>query len=168
MQRLLEKLKATQDTATAAISTNSDNIRALRDTSIDAAEVARQEMQVQKQILDQYSTMRQNGTLQIHNKMGRDQQIYVNGTLYQVPAGSNTEVTVPVGTVTTQLLGYGNSNWTVGAPDYRTSIDIVPQQTVFRPFVPGQPSRAIAPPVYYRPSVTAYDYGWNVYYPYYP
>lgn len=105
---------------------------------------------------------RTTGTLVLNNRTQQTRQVAINRTTYYLDPGESRTVEVPVGNVTTQLAGGSTRNWTLGAPDYRLSLDVVPvtePTTVQRPVeaVPAPISvpaptvsvPAISPPVYY-------------------
>ena len=77
------------------------------------------------------------GDVVIHNKMPSGQRIKVNQTQYDIPAGETLTLKVPVGTLTAQLPGQRLTNWTISAPQYKQTIDIVPDTeatvTTYRP-----------------------------------
>ncbi|MHB8952121.1 MAG: hypothetical protein ACYC4U_04020 [Pirellulaceae bacterium] len=82
------------------------------------------------------------GELTVHNRMPNPQQIIVNLKTFGLGPDEMLTLKVPVGTVTAQLPGQPLTNWTVGAPTYRQTIEIVPETSpnttsVFRPLVGG-------------------------------
>lgn len=110
------------------------------------------------------------GQFVVVNKMAAEQDVTVNGQQHRVMPGATLTLKVPVGTVTTRLAGQDIDNWTVTAPNYRQSVDIVPRSTssveVYRPaYVESE--------VYttYRPTYSAYTPTYTYYSPvywYYP
>ncbi|MFV1964847.1 MAG: hypothetical protein ACC628_05455 [Pirellulaceae bacterium] len=114
-------------------------------------------------------SLREQGDFRIHNKTGQYQRILVNRQEYGVSAGERLTLKVPVGTVTTQIPGRDLTNWTVSAPKYDQSIEIVPSSepirtTVARPvyvpttsYIPTTSYYAPAPTTtYYVPTTTYY------------
>jgi hypothetical protein len=93
-------------------------------------------------------SMETEGDLSVANKTGSFQRILINRKEYGLSAGQTLSLKVPVGTVSTQLPGQNLTNWTVGAPDYKESIDIVPAST---------PSTVVAPPIYLTPPTVFYS-----------
>jgi TolA-binding protein len=92
------------------------------------------------------------GTLKITNRTNDFHRIFVNRVEFSVSAGKDLTLQVPVGTVSTQLPGRDLKNWTVAAPSYEQSIEIVPEATsapvyVARPIVPEIPVYYGTPPV---------------------
>ncbi len=77
-----------------------------------------------------------DGEVVVHNKMATQQRIKINQTEHVIPAGELLTVKVPVGTVTAQLPGKALTNWTVTAPTYRQTIDIVPRESVTAAYRP--------------------------------
>ncbi|MHC4399609.1 MAG: hypothetical protein ACYTG0_08010 [Planctomycetota bacterium] len=74
-----------------------------------------------------HELIRQRGTLRVDNKSGVSHQMRVNGRIYPIPAGRAVDIEVPVGTVTSELIGYERAkNWMVGPPNYFQSITITP------------------------------------------
>ena len=88
------------------------------------------------------------GTLRVANKTSDYQRIYINRAEHGVAAGQTLTLKVPVGTVSTQLPGRDLKNWTVAAPTYEQSIDIVPD--------PVPTTTYVARPAYYPYSLPAY------------
>lgn len=100
------------------------------------------------------------GRLRISNQMTTQQRLSVNGTTYHLPALSEVEISVPVGTATTELNGYEAAKvWRIGAPDYQQRIDIRPAPmappvfdstwTTLRPVAPpmASPTIIVEPPL---------------------
>ncbi len=104
-------------------------------------------------------SIRRQGTLSIENQMGTVQDILVNRVQYHVHAGATLNLTVPVGTVSTQLPGQRIVNWTIGVPNYRQSISIKPRYTAAR--VPSSSSTWVSQPIYYETPI--YDPWWGGY-----
>jgi len=100
-------------------------------------------------------SLRRSGTFKIENQMGYDQHILVNRVQYRVLAGGTLNLDVPIGTVTTQLPGQKIVNWTITAPDYNETIQIIPTHTTYRPVAPPASPIDVAPPAYVVPP-------WNV------
>ncbi|NOY30450.1 MAG: hypothetical protein GXP28_09840 [Planctomycetes bacterium] len=73
-------------------------------------------------------SIRTQGTLTIVNEMGTAQDILVNRIQHHVHAGATLNLTVPVGTASTQLPGQELVNWTIGIPNYRQSVSIKPRR----------------------------------------
>ncbi len=106
-------------------------------------------------------SIRKQGTLSIENKMGTVQDILVNRVQYHVHAGATLNLTVPVGTVSTQLPGQKIVNWTIGVPNYRQSISIKPRYTAAR--VPSVSSTWVSQPIYYETPIYYNDPWWGGY-----
>lgn len=101
------------------------------------------------------------GTLHVRNAMGTTQTIAVNGQEYQVPAGDQLVVNVPVGTVTTELVGFeAPRNWSIGPPtnDERIVIGAAPERRVagYAPsvYAPAAEAPVYAPAAAPAPTVT--------------
>jgi hypothetical protein len=99
------------------------------------------------------------GDLRIHNKTNQYQRVLINRQEHGISAGETLALKVPVGTVTTQIPGRDLVNWTISAPKYEQSIDIVPpaeptRTTVLRPV----PTTSYSAPTttYYTPTTTYY------------
>ncbi|MEQ8787139.1 MAG: hypothetical protein RIC55_12605 [Pirellulaceae bacterium] len=83
------------------------------------------------------------GKLTVENQTAGVQFVSINGKSERIEALETRIFTVPVGTLTTELIGQeGPKNWTVGAPTYQQSIVIRPlrQRTI-----------VASPPVYILP-----------------
>lgn len=106
-------------------------------------------------------SIRKQGTLSIENKMGTVQDILVNRVQYHVHAGATLNLTVPVGTVSTQLPGQRIVNWTIGVPNYRQSISIKPRYTAAR--VSSDWSTWVSQPIYYETPIYYNDPWWGGY-----
>lgn len=80
-----------------------------------------------------HEVLAQQGTLTIENQTNVWHQVRVvnNGRSYDVPPnGRSDPITVPVGTVTTELVNYeAPRNWTVGPPNYEQRVVIKPAST---------------------------------------
>jgi hypothetical protein len=86
-----------------------------------------------------HAVMRRQGTVRVANRMNVGYDLLVNRARYYIPANSTKEVSVPVGSVTTELVGYESpKNWTVAAPDYVQDVIIGPRAE--RSFVPQSPA----------------------------
>jgi hypothetical protein len=73
------------------------------------------------------------GKLRVENQTSGVQFLSINGKTERVDALKTVEFTVPVGTLTTELIGQESSkNWTVGPPAYQQNMVIRPltRQTV--------------------------------------
>jgi hypothetical protein len=78
-------------------------------------------------------SIRQEGKLIVENQTAGVQFVAVNGRSERIEALETRVFTVPVGTLTTELIGQeGPKNWTITAPNYEQSIVIRPlrQRTV--------------------------------------
>lgn len=96
-------------------------------------------------------SMERNGTLEIENRLPGSYTMKVNGVYYQVPAYGTRTVSVPVGTATTELLGYESpKNWTIAPPTYRQRVIIGPSErvTYYRPLERMVYSDPVEPLVY--------------------
>lgn len=102
-----------------------------------------------------HRTMRRQGTVTIHNRTASDTTMRINHTEYRIPASSSHEVKVPVGTVTTELIGWETpKNWTVGAPNYNQVINIrhkTATRVVVNSPVVVEPPVVVNPPVIVEP-----------------
>ncbi len=79
-----------------------------------------------------HEAMRREGTLRVQNQTGLGVHLRVNNdkTYYIAPYSTHPDITVPVGTLTTELVGYEPpKNWTIGAPHYFQQINITPSAT---------------------------------------
>lgn len=104
---------------------------------------------------------RTTGTLILNNRTNDTRQVTINRSTYLLNPRESRTFEVPVGPVTTQLAGSSMRNWTIQAPDYRLSLDVVPladPTTVLRPASQPAPEQVSAPslstpvaaaPVYY-------------------
>jgi len=113
-QTILDKISATDENGEIYLPLNSIMSRSA---------TARQEV---RNAVEQ--SIRKQGTLTIVNEMGISQDIIVNRTQHHVHPGATLNLTVPVGTVSTQLPGQKVVNWTIGVPNYRQSVSIKPQR----------------------------------------
>jgi hypothetical protein len=69
----------------------------------------------------------QRGKLRVRNTSTVDANLRVNGQSWRIPAGSNVQIDVPTGPVTTELLGLEPAkSWTIGPPNYEFVLDITP------------------------------------------
>lgn len=133
-QEILDKITASDDNGEVYLTLNS-----IMKKSATAREEVREAVE---------RSIHQQGTLLIENKMGTVQDILVNRVQYRVHAGATLNLTVPVGTVSTQLPGQRIVNWTIGVPNYRQSISIKPRYTAAR--VPINSSTWVSQPFYYE------------------
>ena len=133
-QEILDKITASDDNGEVYLTLNS-----IMKKSATAREEVREAVE---------RSIRRQGTLSIENKMGTVQDILVNRVQYHVHAGATLNLTVPVGTVSTQLPGQRIVNWTIGVPNYRQSISIKPRYTAAR--VPSGSSTWVSQPIYYN------------------
>ena len=133
-QDILDKIATTDDNGEIYLTLNS-----IMKKSATAREEVREAVE---------RSIRQQGTLSIENKMGTAQDILVNRVQYRVHAGATLNLTVPVGTVSTQLPGQRIVNWTIGVPNYLQSISINPRYTAAR--VPIDSSTWVSQPIYYE------------------
>ena len=110
-------------------------------------------------------SIRSEGMLVVTNKMDTAQTIVVNQERITIEPDKKLEMPVPAGTVSTRLPGEELQNWTVGAPNYKMSVDIVPRQvvsnrvTTLRPesntvYYVDEPTRTT---VYSAPATTTYS-----------
>lgn len=76
-----------------------------------------------------HNSLQRQGELEINNQMTTVQYLRVNGQMYSIPPLTNSKVTVPVGTLTTELLGESPKNWSIAPPSYRQGIIIAPRQS---------------------------------------
>ena len=111
-----------------------------------------------------HSTIRTRGMLKIYNKMAAGQWIAVNNTQNYLQPGESKEFDVPMGMVTLKLPGQEIVHWTIDAPDYEKSIDIVPtqqqstkQSTSVRTTNYPVPYTYVNPPVTYRNPFMVWD-----------
>ncbi len=146
-REILDQITATDDNGEVYLTLNS-----IMKKSATAREEVREAVE---------RSIRQQGTLSIENKMGTVQDILVNRVQYHVHAGATLNLTVPVGTVSTQLPGQRIVNWTIGVPNYRQSISIKPRYTAAR--VPSYSSTWVSQPIYYETPVYYNDPWWGGY-----
>jgi len=104
-----------------------------------------------------HRSIRTSGTVIVQNNMSSGYTVRVNGRDEFVPALQSRTVPVPVGTATTELVGYENPrNWKIGAPNYTQKIEINPRPSdrvvVNRPVV-GSSVVVERPVVVQRPVV---------------
>lgn len=76
------------------------------------------------------NSIRSAGEFVVTNKMDTAQTIVVNLEQHTVEPRATLRLKVPVGTISTRLPGQALQNWTVGAPNYGQSVDIVSRQNV--------------------------------------
>jgi len=88
-----------------------------------------------------HKSLKTGGTLLLINKTAMAQWVDINRTRYFLRPGEQLPVAVNVGTVTTQLLGEEMQTWTITAPAYQLSLDIVPK--------PAPTPTVVASPVYF-------------------
>lgn len=100
-------------------------------------------------------SLRKEGTLTIHNKMGTDQDVLVNGVQYRVMAGGTLTLNVAVGNVSTRLPGQEIVNWAISPPSYAQSIDIVPKHQTWRPASATPATTTVMAPVVEMPVTVA-------------
>jgi len=97
-----------------------------------------------------HETMRQQGTVRIRNEMGTTSTLLVNRQQYSIAPYAILDIAVPVGTLTTELVGYeAPKNWTIGPPNYTQAIDIRPSDN---PVVVVEPSPVVYPPLVVGPT----------------
>lgn len=68
----------------------------------------------------------EKGKLTVENKTIAGRQVWINGTPYWVDAGGKLIVEVPVGTLTTRVLGEPDRIWRIEAPRYTEHLELVP------------------------------------------
>lgn len=103
-------------------------------------------------------SIRRTGTLEVQNNMDVGKYFEVNGRRWYIPARSTRSFDVPVGTLTTELVGdEPRRSLTIGPPDYFQRVEINPQQTmrtVERPVMQSSYEPVIVePPTYYYPAI---------------
>jgi len=115
-------------------------------TVLNLLPIMKQSPQFRQEVTDAvHETLRQQGTVRVRNEMGTSNTLLVNGQRYSIPPYSTVEISVPVGTLTTELPGYeAPKNWTIGPPNYTQSIDIRPK---YNPVVIVEPPRFVYPPL---------------------
>lgn len=101
-------------------------------------------------------SLKQRGTFRIANKTPTLQRIAVNLTEYMVRPAEELLLEAPVGTVTTQLPGQELMNWTLAAPSYYESIDIVPTAAPTRTLA----ARPVYPPAEMEPAASYVSAGY--------
>lgn len=93
------------------------------------------------------------GTLHIRNTMDTTQTLVVNRQEYRIAPGDRLTITVPVGSVTTELVGFeAPRNWTIAPPNFEERLVIGPSDayhTFYRD--PGS--------IYASPETPVYDNG---------
>jgi hypothetical protein len=101
-----------------------------------------------------HDVIRRRGTLRVENRTAVEHRLLVNRTEYRIPAMRTLALDVPVGTVTTELLGYERpKNWTVSPPHYHQRITIT---RTAPPAVFVAPPVVVEPPIYVGPPVVLY------------
>jgi len=86
-------------------------------------------------------SLKTGGSLLLTNKTAISQWVDINRTRHFLRPGEQLPVAVNVGTVTTQLRGEEMQTWTITAPAYQLSLDIVPK--------PAPTPTVVASPVYF-------------------
>ena len=132
-QKLLDQIMSSDENGEVYLTLNS---------IMNKSGVAREEV---RKAVEQ--SIRTQGTLTIVNEMSTAQDIVVNNVQQRVQPGATLNLTVPVGTATTQLPGQDIVNWTIGVPNYRQSVTIKPRYTAARPTTPS--SNSVGHSVYY-------------------
>lgn len=85
-----------------------------------------------------HESIDRSGTLQVENQLGTQQHLQVNGQSYYLAPFETRNITVPVGTVMTELVGYeAPKHLTVSAPTYFQRLLIRP--TVSPPHIVRRP-----------------------------
>jgi prefoldin subunit 5 len=74
-------------------------------------------------------SLKTGGSVLLTNKTAVSHWVAINQTRYFLRPGQQLPVAVNVGTVTTQLPGEEMQTWTITAPSYELSLDIVPKST---------------------------------------
>lgn len=92
-----------------------------------------------------HEAMQREGTLRVQNQTGVGVHLRVNNDklYYIAPYSTHPDISVPVGTLTTELVGYEPpKNWTIGAPHYFQQINITPSPTrlIVTPATPVLPT----------------------------
>jgi hypothetical protein len=78
-----------------------------------------------------HDSIRRSGTLEVQNNMDVGKYLQVNGREWYIPARSERTFEVPVGTLTTELVGdEAPRSFAVGPPGYLQRIEINPRRTV--------------------------------------
>ena len=87
---------------------------------------------------DVQDSLQKEGMVSVKNRTSIYQTIIVNGVEYGISAGKTLKLNVPTGNVTTQIPGRLTKSWSISAPNYEQSIDIIPATTttVLRPTTP--------------------------------
>lgn len=106
-----------------------------------------------------HKTLKVSGSLVVRNKMTTSQILAINGKQEFIAPQTTARFDVPVGTLTTELVGQeAAKNWTVGAPTYLQEINIEPASVsrviVNRPVV--QTPVYVEPPVVYGAPIYIY------------
>lgn len=116
-----EELLKQQQILAAISETDSEGRHVPRLSAAMESQQFRQEM---KKVI--HDSLDRSGTFIIRNKTNQYQTISVNRVQYGIGPGESLTLQVPVGTVSTQLPGKELKNWTVAAPSYQQTIEIVP------------------------------------------
>ncbi len=103
-----------------------------------------------------HDSLRTTGTVTINNETSTYQRIIVNDVEQGLAAGEDLTLTIPVGTLVTQVPGREPRNWTIGAPNYHQSIDIIPESQAHVTMRPIEDSDSVT--TYYAPEVTTTYY----------
>ena len=74
-------------------------------------------------------SLQKGGLFSIINRSHESQQVTVNRITYTIGVGDTLQLQVPVGNVITQLPSGEARNWTLAAPNYRETIEIIPKPT---------------------------------------
>ncbi len=78
-------------------------------------------------VRESFAPVQQQGLLHVTNLMGYAIYLKVEGLYYWIQPYTNVDIVVPLGMVTTELVGYESpKNWWIGAPDYTRRIVINP------------------------------------------
>jgi len=102
-------------------------------------------------------SMQQTGVVLVTNNMSAGYYLRVNGRDWYIAAGKQRTIEVPVGPLTTELVGHeAEKTWTIGPPNYRQGIEINPRRETLSPTREVYPSVAGPPmmwsePVYVSP-----------------
>ena len=103
-----------------------------------------------------HESLRKQGQVIIRNKTSESQSVLINQESHEVPAGQVVTLPVPVGTLTAQLLGQPYTNWTITAPKYEQTIDIIdaPKQVTTQRPISESTAGASSAVTTYRPIYT--------------
>jgi len=138
------KIDGAVEALTTVVSEQEKSVRAVAERGSEGDPILslRSNMEKNPELRDEFGklvneSIRNEGEIKVHNKTATWQTLKVNTRgLLPVGQGEIKVMKVPVGTVTTELVGLESpKNWTVGAPNYLQSINIEPASrvTVFRP-----------------------------------